>query len=361
MLDIAIVAGVSEVWIRFLIPVKNVCYYHDPQLGDMFCPEQKTYGYVEPGYSNLLLNNSLGFHDIERSIKKKSGQTRIQVYGDSLTAALGVPIDKTIPSLLESFLNEGRNDSTVEVMNMASAEDSTAAQFLTYQLIGAKFDPDIVICYFMSDFHDNIIETHKRTRSPYYGLNEDNSLYFIPPVPVDTEKPLEKFKRASMLYRLLANKFLESKIYHNATSFMEQSFSRFKQGSNKDKKEKKGFDQRRQEIMREKAWPVTTALLKAFHEKAAQDGAVFVLVDGRIIKNEFGGAYKNDDLKKFCNGIGIKYISLYEKYEKMRKGPHKAEYFLDDGHPTIRGNEELSRILSTKFRQVLMQLQNKGS
>ncbi len=349
--DLFIAAGITEVWIRAFIPVKNICYYHDPVLGDMFCPNQETYGYVEKGYANVFINNSLGFHDIERSKEKKSGTTRIHIYGDSLTAAAGVPIDKTIPSLLESYLNKKYPDKSFEVVNMASAEDSTPAEYLTYKTIGRTFSPDIVICYFMNDFHDNIFETHYRTRSPYYGLDKEGNLFFIPPVPVDLTTPWERFKRESLLYRLMANKFLSSKLYHDIGQWQEKAALYFAKEISDKKSITTKVVKDRNYYLRNKAWPVTLKLLQKFNAEVEKNGGIFILVDGYPITVETAGGYTNKTLEEFCKKSSINYIPLYKEYLDF-KHAEDEHYFLLDSHPTSLGNEKLAEELMKKLPEV---------
>lgn len=321
----------------------------------MFCPNQHTYGYVEKGYTNIFTNNSLGFHDIERSKQKEESTLRIQIYGDSLTAAAGVPIDKTIPSLLDTYINDANPPFPVEVLNMASAEDSTVSQYLTYQYIGKYFSTDIVICYFMSDFHDNIFETHQRTRSPYYNINANGELIFIKPQYVDSSSPLEKFKRSSLLYRLFANKFLESKLYFNLNKTQQKIRYFFHPTGNHNQQKMVDLSENRKKIMREKAWPITLRLLQEFKKEVIKNGGQFMLIDGRLITDEFGGVYSNHDLELFCKENSIPYIAAFAEYEQLRKGQDSEKYFFKDGHPTIQGNEIISNLLVEKLIPLVFQ------
>jgi len=323
----------------------------------MFCPEQETYGYVEKGYANIFVTNSLGFHDIERSKEKKAESLRIHIYGDSLTAAAGVPINKTIPYLIETYINQNHPETTTEVFNMASAEDSTCAEFLTYQLIGKDFSPDVVILYFMNDFHDNIFETHQRTRSPYYKTGSDGNLVFIPPIPVDVSNPWEQFKRRSLLYRLMANKFLGSKLYHDLEQHKEALLSYIK--ANNDKKNNHiSPTETRHKFLRDKAWPITLRLLQEFKLEVEKTGAEFILVDGYPITPKTSGGYTNKIFEKFCSDNSISYIPMYIEYLEMRDGPNKTKYFLQDSHPTSLGNEKLSEFLTKKLEDTAPSLIN---
>ena len=349
--DLLIAGGISEAWIRLFIPVTNICYYHDPVLGDMTCPNQQTYGYVEKGYSNILATNSLGFHDIERHKEKQKGTLRIHIYGDSLIGGVGVPLNKTIPSLAETNLNKNDLPMSVEVLNMATAEDSTCAAFTAYKVIGKDFSPDVVICYFMNDFHDNIFETHQRTRSPYYEINPEGELIFVPPLSVDTTTPWEQFKRSSLLYRLLANKLLASKLYHNINQQLNNARYYFRADVNTSNNEGESFAETRKMVLREKGWPTTLRILQEFNAEVEKNGAKFVLVDGTPFEEGFSGGYTNKDLKAFCDKNSIQYIPVYDEYMRLKKDKNKAKYFLEDGHPTILGNEIISQQLAQKLKE----------
>ena len=351
ILDFLIAASIAEVWIRAFIPVANICYYHDPILGDMFCPNQKTYGYVQKGYSNIFETNSKGFHDIERHKRKKENTLRIHIYGDSIIAGAGVPINKTIPSLLESYINESKPAIPVEVLNMATAEDSTCAEFTAYKIVGKEFSPDIVICYFMNDFDDNIFETHQRTRSPYYAVNSEGELIFIPPIPVDLTTPWEQFKRSSRLYRLLANKLLSSKLYHDINQQLNKMKYYFHGDLPSHNKSENSFTEYRKKNLAQKAWSITLRILQEFKAAVEKDGATFILVDGTLIKKQQRGGHTNKDLQTFCDKNSIQYIPVYDEYVRLKKDKNKAKYFLEDGHPTVLGNKILSQFLAQKLME----------
>ena len=122
-IDFLLAAALCEAWIRWFVPVKNICYLTDSELGVTFCPNQKTCGYVEPGYSNTLITNSAGFHDQERTTAKAPGIYRIEVYGDSMVQGYVVPAEATLTAALEKHLNSKGLPVTVEVLNMGSGDD----------------------------------------------------------------------------------------------------------------------------------------------------------------------------------------------------------------------------------------------
>ena len=352
LIDLFIAGVISEAWTRLFIPVKNICWEMDEKLGIIRCPNQRTYGYVENDYSNILITNSHGFHDIERNKVKDPGTYRIHVYGDSIIAGEGVQIKDTIPSLLEIHLNSEDFPYKFEVFNMSSV-DSTNAELITYEKIGAGYYPDLVVCYFMDDFDDNIIDTHSKVYYPYYELDEGGELVYIPPVLKDTSTLWERFKKSSSLYRLLANKLLESKLYHNMTELGEKLlyYSRKLIESGDAIEDPSEW---RRKILIQKSWPLTLRVIELFRDEVEKNGSKFVLVDGKIFNDlNVGTVYSNKDLEAFCKQKNINYIPVYDLHDKLMFSSNKSEYFFKDNHPTHLGNKELSLVLAEGIRKIL--------
>jgi len=361
LFDVLIVSGICETWVRFFIPVANLSYYHDAKLGDMLTPNQKTCGYVEGNYSNDFFSNSYGFHDIDRNTNKKQDTYRIQIYGDSLVAGAGVQIEDTIPSVTEKYLNKNKDiAANFEVMNMASGEDSTSAQFLVYKNIGTNFHPDLVICYFMADFPDNILETHHRTRSPYHSLNKSGELEDILPVPVNLATPFERFKRSSLLYRLFANKLLASKAYNDAKAIANKALYslRPKSPSTGETKAKasSSYAEQRMNALRTKSWPVTLKLITEFRDIVEKNGSKFILIHGRNLTAGNTGGYTNQDFINFLKRNEISYILAYDIYEEIRfHRPKEENLFFEDSHPRAAGNDILGHHIADNLASYFQQ------
>jgi len=356
VIDILIAVGISEVWIRLFIPAKNICYVSDPKIGPRFCPNQKTYGYVEKGYSNVLMTNGLGFHDYERAAEKLNNTYRIQIYGDSMIQGYCVPRESTIPILMERYLNSQGLPVKFEVFNMAPGDDGTSAQIMTYKEIGRSFKPDLVIGYFMDDFPDNVMQIHGRTYSPYYKIDQNGELVYIPPIPKDTSTLWERFKQTSSFYRLLANKFLESKFYFQVVRFEKNLISYVRGiGSSNPDGLGKDYETTRKEICIKEGWPLTLRLIKHFKEEVEESGSQFVLVDGEEFYDvNVGSVYANRDLAEYCLKNGISYIPGYERYAQLKSVVNPQKYFFKDHHLTALGNEEVARFVGQKIKEHLL-------
>jgi hypothetical protein len=357
LIDCLIACGISEGWIRLFIPVKNICYVIDNKIGVRFCPNQKTYGYVEKGYTSILMTNNLGFHDIDRNFEKSPGRYRVQMYGDSFLQGTGVSRAETVPSLIEKALNAGASSMKFEVMNMASGEDGTSSELLTYEEIGKNFTPDLVILYFRDDFPDNVIQIHGRGFSPYHKIDSSGQLVYIPPALKETAPLWETFKKRSMFYRLLANKVLESKNYNDFLKMKNELLHTISHTMSTDKgKEKKRHEEVRKAICINESWPLTLRLIQAFKHQVEKNGSHFILVDGQEFHNiNVGTVYSNKDLEDFSKMNRINYIPSYKKHSELLESGDKQRYTLGDGHLNALGNKEMSVFLADEISPFLLE------
>jgi lysophospholipase L1-like esterase len=89
--------------------------------------------------------NSSGFNDVERSLQKPPGTTRIAVVGDSLTEAIQVDPDKNFCYLLEQNLNSDAQGKHYEVLNCGSSAYNVGQMYLRMKDFVFKFHPDVVV------------------------------------------------------------------------------------------------------------------------------------------------------------------------------------------------------------------------
>jgi hypothetical protein len=153
----------------------------------------------------------------------------------------------------------------------------------------------------------------------------------------------------------MANKFLSSQLYADITRQIRTfRFSKpEKKQSTAGTKKKTTALEKRYQVLKEKAWPVTVALLKQFKKDVESQGGQFILVDGFPITPTSAGGYVNTDLEDYCKKNSITYIPMYKEYAALKKSTDYSTYFFKDSHPTIFGNETLTKALAQKLRQVL--------
>ena len=357
-IDSVIAFGIAECWVRLFIPVKNICYLVDNKIGVKYCPNQRTYGHVEEGYSNITITNSIGSHDVKRTEVKDNAVFRIHIYGDSMIAGMGVQIEETIPSLVEKYLNSYDLPVKTEVLNMAVGTEATNGQIVTYEEIGTKFDADLIICYFMDDFGDNVLELSGNKHAPYYRIDENNELVYYPPVPKDTGSFMGKFKRQwCFFYRLVANKVTESNFYHNYKILKKRLSLYLKEGlisNHKSNEETKNYDSMKKQIYINRSWPLTLRLIKYFKDRVESNGAQFIVSDGRIFDENVGSVYSNKDFEHYCILNDINYIPSYKILAEITSTKDSNKYFLVDGHPNQLGNKMISKFLSEGIKKFMI-------
>lgn len=89
-------------------------------------------------------SNRDGFNDVNHNEMKKVGVKRIMVIGDSYTAGVNYPIEKTFTGVLQLKLNE-KFPGKYEVMNCAVPAWDMEQEFLYYVKEGRKYEPDYVL------------------------------------------------------------------------------------------------------------------------------------------------------------------------------------------------------------------------
>jgi len=108
--------------------------------------------------------NSQGLRDYEYSFAKPPETYRIMMLGDSTTLGWGVPLEATVPKVLERELNEGRplGIDRFEVLNAGVGNYNTVQEVAYYETIGKAFDPDFVVLVFFINDPEPVPRERKR-------------------------------------------------------------------------------------------------------------------------------------------------------------------------------------------------------
>lgn len=131
----------------------------DPVVGYTHIPN-KLVTYRLEGYSQERLS-STGLRDVEHSLTKPPGVTRIAVVGDSKTEALQVPMRENFVRRLETELNK-RGDARFETMNFGMSGFSTTQEYLTYIRDAVRYKPDyLLVVYHIFDSAENVEGEHR--------------------------------------------------------------------------------------------------------------------------------------------------------------------------------------------------------
>ena len=115
-------------------------------------------------YRPYLQTNSFRIRDYEYSLKKPINTFRIAVLGDSITASIDLPLNKTYPKLLEQALKS--SEEQIEVINFGIDGYSSIQE---YELLKQKvyaFEPNMIIIQF---FLNDLVHSPRPLR---YFVNE---------------------------------------------------------------------------------------------------------------------------------------------------------------------------------------------
>lgn len=120
--------------------------------------------------------NSMGFRDIDHSVRKPAGTRRIVVVGDSFSEASQINMDETYWHRLGSLINQG-SDEHWEVINLGVGDFGNAQEWLALTEYGLDFSPGVVLfqLFPLNDICNNTIELAGLCKSQ----NESYRPYFV--------------------------------------------------------------------------------------------------------------------------------------------------------------------------------------
>ena len=146
----------------------------DPSVGYRFVPNAK-YRWIAEGGSEGRFN-SAGWRDVEHRLDKPAGTTRILFLGDSFVEALQVPLDSTFFRRLERGLNRRAGAGRpFEVVALGQNGDGTTAEYVTYELRGARYAPDVVaVLFVLNDPADNYRPAALEKERPFFVEDGDS-------------------------------------------------------------------------------------------------------------------------------------------------------------------------------------------
>jgi len=137
-----------EVGVRWMHLVPDRFWEPDPILGARLIPgmhgwwTQEDREFVVP-----VQINHHGLRDVERDYAKATGVFRVMILGDSFVEAMHVPLEATLPHVLEQQLNSG-NGPRIEVMGAGVSGYGTASEVLYFEREGKRYTPDLVVLAF---------------------------------------------------------------------------------------------------------------------------------------------------------------------------------------------------------------------
>jgi lysophospholipase L1-like esterase len=326
--------------------------------------------------------NSKGLRNRETTYQKPSGMRRILFLGDSMTAAMQVPLDETFAQVLEQRLNSAEGHRKWEVINAAVNAFGTDNELLFYRLEASKYQPDLVILgiYLANDVYNNdpVLEqmiggaAHK----PYFELTASGDLV-LKNFPVQNTDSFfirlgSFFKRNFQLPRFLAQTLnlrhqvpesLRSLVElvggHRGASAPATDNNSSNQANPKESSHRIDICTNQYAPQIAEAWAITKALLREVRAEVEASGAKFAVLaipaSPQLTPPDDGKSWycdqPNYELSQFLDAEGIPYLDLLEpfRYDMLERGV--PLYFERDFHMNVNGHQIAGDLLAQFARE----------
>lgn len=300
--------------------------------------------YSSTGLVDIEIND-MGFRDDDYPVRR-GRYARMLVLGDDFTLALETPQEEVFHVLLEE-----RYDDDVEVITMAASGYEIVQDYLVYENIGRKYDPDVVLL--MLHVGSDLTGNRRWDRLPYYVLNDDGTLTLrhypfrgelnLPLVIGQRSTPWMERSRLAFLIGVMTRNQTPVGAYVDVCSYQRAA----------------NFP----DITPEN-WALSEALLEALRDSVVADGARFLVV---IIPTEF--QVEQDYLDQYTEECGdppagwledppqerlkamlreqnITYLDLLPRLRAARAAGDEPFYLEDeDIHWTSAGHEAVASAL----------------
>lgn len=149
--------AVTEVLVRLVAPQPTGLSHQDRYGLPMHYPGITRY---LPQFGHSVTFNAAGMRDVEHAERKPEGTFRILLLGDSFMEALQVPLDSSLPRLLERQLGE-QTGRRIEVVNGGVSGWGTDDELQYLTSYGLKYQPDLVVV--AMTLHNDISENMRET------------------------------------------------------------------------------------------------------------------------------------------------------------------------------------------------------
>lgn len=300
--------------------------------------------------------NSLGLHAPELSILPTGETIRLLIVGDSFPQALQVAPEQAF-SQITAVLLEQQSGKKVEMLNLSMDAFGTDRELLLYALVGAAFQPDVVLLsfYMGNDVQDNQRDLETRRYGyaldrPFFTLDGAGSLR-LHGLPL-----LDPALDSSAAYQwLAAQPVLPSPDVvppdHPAVLTQDPYQLEYPVELGLYLPPDAQWDT---------AWAITEALLSQFQDLVTAEGlrfGVLLIPDRRAVHEEDWGGTLNQygadlpalrtadpaapgqRLSEFLQSAGIPVLNLTGTLRsRAQSRPSERLYFPDDGHFTPAGH-----------------------
>lgn len=340
-----------EIAVRVIPLYPDTFEIYDPDLGWRMTPNKSgTYLNILclGEFTNRVTLNSHGLHDVEHSYEPPTNNTyRILMLGDSMVAALEVPLEQAFFRRLEAQLNDV-GDISYEVIAAGHHGYSTSQELWYYEKEGRRYQPDLVILVIQpaNDFLDN----HASLRLvgtgsyPYYTLDNNNELMLHTPsigeIPANwggrSINPLhDTLYQISYLYRLLFRRI-------DILKGIQENYDDPAHGDDPQR-------------LLDEAWAITRAVISQLKNEVEADGAQFaVVIAPGVWRTQAEGESIYADFEKIMNDLGIPYLNLAPTFQASQSSSPPLIYACDH-HWTARGHQLVADELTTNLTDLIQE------
>ncbi len=311
--------------------------------------------------------NSRGLRDREIPYERTPGVRRVLLLGDSMTAGMQVPLERTFAKVAEAQL--GQRGQAWEVINAGVNAFGTDNELLFYRLEARKYQPDVVVLvvYLANDVYNNSRVLDLRTggvsEKPYFVLTPEGELELknFPAERADTLSiRIGSFlKKHFQLPRFLAQVL---RLRSGVPPVLQPILRMFTGSRGAVEVEAEAAARaRRSDICApeytpeiEEAWAVTRALIRQMRQEVEAHGAAFAVLAlpaaPQVRPPADGQSWycdrANQELVSFLEAEGIPYLDLLEPFRQEALGGAGPFYFERDFHMNEAGHALVGRLLS---------------
>jgi lysophospholipase L1-like esterase len=318
--------------------------------------------------------NSHGLRDYDYPYAKPSGVQRILFLGDSLTAAMQVPLEATFVKILEQKMGGGW-----EAINAGVNAFGTDNELIFYRQEASKYEPDIVVLgiYLANDVYNNHYELETRLggsgHKPYFTLDAAGGLVLnnFPVESADTfsTRFVGWLNQHFQLPRFLAQTLNLRKSVPDALKPLvalaagnrgaEEAAQDDAPGTASDTSPRANICQTEYAPVITEAWDITKAIILALRTEVEASGAELVVLvipaaPQAVVPQEGRQWYcdqPNIELANFLDAEGIPYLDMLDAFRQHAVEGGAPLYYDFDFHMTAAGHALAGELLGAYFAE----------
>ena len=276
------------------------------------------------------------------SLENGKNRTRIVLLGDSFSFGNGMDLNETFPEILRKKLGEN-----VDIINLGVPGYDINNQYIIYEQIGKKFNPDLVIIQFTTNDWNKkkIIEQDGIKRINLSQATHVDPKGFL--VSSSNKDGILRRIHLSLLYNVKSYSFVYSNLRESLNTLVRSYFKRqvpleFSNPSSEEYKSSYEFYRSIVEMLKEETNGDLLIFLGPFEDE----------VIGTDRLTEFYGTnYSIDpyqtkrDVKKIAGELNVTLIEL--------KSNESDIYIPLDGHWNAQGHKEVAETLYLRIKEFL--------